>query len=132
MTRDFEYVCAAFLTRLFVGVIFLVAGVSKVIGGYMGFVDTLTSMFAGTWLPQVVVSPVAYALPAVEILLGIVLLIGVWSDKFLLVSGLIFILSAAGSMILGKGEIVAYNAVYLLVTTLALYLHGYDDWRLGQ
>ena len=99
MTRDFEYVCAAFLTRLFVGVIFLVAGVSKVIGGYMGFVDTLTSMFAGTWLPQVVVSPVAYALPAVEILLGIVLLIGVWSDKFLLVSGLIFILcaNAAGS-----------------------------------
>ena len=130
--RDFEYVSAAFLTRFFVGAVLLAASISKFMGGYMNFVDQLTGMFAQSWLPQVAVSPVAYALPIIEIVLGTLLVLGLWSDKLLLLAGLLFVLFSVGSMIGGMMDTLSYNALYLLITSFALYLHGYDDWRLGR
>jgi len=130
--RDFEYVSAAFLTRFFVGAILLVAGVNKFVGGYSEFVDMLTGMFATSWVPQQLVSSIAYGLPVIEITLGLLLVLGLWGDKLLLVAGLLFVLFSIGSMLAGKMDLMAYNAVYTMITAFALYLHGYDDWRLGQ
>ena len=130
--RDFEYVSAAFLTRFFVGALLLTGGVNKFMGGYMNFVDQLTGMFAQSWIPQVAISPIAYALPIIEIVLGILLVLGLWSDKLLLLAGLLFILFTIGNMAGGMMDLMAYNTVYLLVISFALYLHGYDDWRLGR
>ena len=131
-TRDFEYVAAAFLARITIGVLFLVAGIGKFVMGYKVFIDYLTGAFANSWIPQILVSPFAYVLPVVEIALGLLVILGLWSRITLLVSGLIFVLFAGANMAIGDGPTVGLNVLYLLVTTFALYLHGYDDWRFGS
>ncbi len=129
-SKKFEYTAGAFLLRFFIGLVFLVSGVGKFIGGYSNYIDTFTEMFAQSWVPQIFTTPVIYAIPVVEVLLGLLLVIGLWSSRLLLAAGLVFTVFGIGALTIGMSAVLSYNGLYLLVTAFALYLQEYDDWRL--
>ncbi len=120
----------AFL-RWGLGLLFLVGGIGKLFH-LAGFVQGyLLPAFAATFLPAGLVAVYGYALPFVETALGALLLLGLWRQPALLVSGLTFLSLAFGQMLLQKHDVVFQIMVYLAVTGVLLFLGEYDRWTVS-
>ncbi len=130
--QNFDYTAAAFLTRLFLGVMFLAAGIGKFVMGYSNYLAAFTGMFSKSWVPSILTTPVVYIVPVLELLLGILLIAGLWSDKVLIVSGITLIAFGLGALSVGMADTLSFNGLYLLITAFALYLRQYDKWKIGS
>ena len=118
------------LLRWGLGLRLLVSGVSK-IGDLGGFVNGyILPAFAETILPGWMVAPYGYALPPVELLLGVLLILGLFRNLTLLVTGLTFLSLAFGQMLLQQHSTVLDILLYLFLTTVLLYLGEKDRWIL--
>ena len=107
-----EYHWAAFLLRLGLGLLLLIAGVNKFAGGIGPFVGFIEQMFGETWLPAIFWRPFAWAIPFIEVVLGLLLIVGVMRFWVILLSSLFMLALAVGTMIAGENETVARNFVY--------------------
>jgi len=116
------------LGRWVFAIMFLFAGCGKFRMGLGVFADYMAGEFKTTFLPAGLVTPYAYALPFVEVLLGIFLLIGFFRFATLLVSGLLMISLAFGTMQLQKADIVFANTSYVFMIGALLFLGEYDTW----
>lgn len=116
------------LVRWGLGVLFLVGGISKLfhLSGFVG--GYLTPAFAGTFLPSGLVAAYGYALPFVEVLLGVALILGLCRNAALLIAGLTLISLAFGQMLLQKFDVVAQIFFYLFMTGSVFFLGDYDHW----
>ncbi len=130
--QNSDYTAAAFLTRLFLGVMFLAAGIGKFVMGYSNYVAGFTGMFSKSWVPSILTTPVVYIVPVLELVLGILLIAGLWSDRVLIVSGITLIAFGLGALSVGQAETLSFNGLYLLMTAFALYLRQYDKWKIGS
>ena len=118
------------LLRWALGLLMLSSGLSKV-GNLGGFVDGyLRPAFAQTPLPAWMVAGYGYALPPVEALLGLLLLLGLCRRSALLLNGLTLISLAFGQMLLKNHPTVGTIFAYVLMTALALWMAGEDGWSL--
>lgn len=109
----------AILVRLALGSIFLIYGIAKVTN-YAEVTQRIAHGFADTWLPMFVVWPFAWAIPAAELLVGILLLAGYRYRETLFATGLLLALLTAGKAIQGDGETVARNLPYILLVCVGL------------
>lgn len=116
--------------RLFLSLRFLTAGLGKFKGddgyAFSNYYDSVApgmiNRFAeNTNLPGFLVTPFAYSLGYVEIILGTLLLLGVKTKYVLALFALTFVSLAFGQMLLGDGSEVNELAVLLLVNAAALY-----------
>ena len=116
------------LVRWGLGLLFLVGGISKLfhLGGFV--TAYLVPTFANTFLPAGLVVAYGYALPFVEVLLGITLVLGLCRNAALFIAGLTLISLAFGQMLLQKFDVVAQILFYLLMTGSILFLGAYDRW----
>lgn len=112
------------LLRLGLGVLFAVAGLNKFIGGYFAFAEGMTTNFAETWLPAFVVIPFAYVLPFLEVVVGALLVVGLFTRLTLVVTGLLLIVLAFGMMLQGQASVVSANLTYVLMAAVALGMLG--------
>ena len=118
------------LLRWALGLLMLTSGLSK-IGNPGGFVDGyLVPAFAKTPLPAWMVAGYGYALPPVEALLGLLLLLGLCRRGALLLNGVVLLSLAFGQMLLKNHPTVGTIFVYVLMTALALWMDGADRWSL--
>lgn len=116
------------LVRWALGVLFLVAGVSKLCM-LSGFVTGyLVPAFAKTFLPAWMVSGFGYGLPFVETLLGVALLLGLCRTMTLLLAGLTLMTLAVGQMLIQGQGVVANIMLYILMTALVLLHQEHDTW----
>lgn len=122
-------VCAVALGRWSLGMMFLFAGLGKFpnVGQFAGYI---VKQFEKTWLPEWLLLPYGYALPFLEVGLGALLILGLWRNAVLFVTGLLLISLAFGQMLLQKVESV-YNMMYVFMTAGVLFLDRYDRWVLG-
>lgn len=109
----------AILVRLSLGGIFLVYGVGKV-KNYAEVARRLADGFADTWVPMILVYPFAWAIPAAEVIVGILLLAGYQYRLTLFATGLLLVLLTVGKAIQGDGETVGRNLSYLLLVCVGL------------
>ena len=127
---DTAQAAAPALLRWSLGLLMLNSGLSK-LGNLGGFVDGyLLPAFAKTPLPAWMVAGYGYALPPVEALLGLLLLLGLCRRQALLLNGLMLISLAFGQMLLKSHPTVGTISVYVLMTALALWMGGADRWSL--
>ena len=121
--------CAVALGRWTLGLLLLIVGLQKFpnVGGFANFVMT---QFEPTWLPRWLVAPYAYALPFLEVGLGILLLIGVYRNAVLFATGVLFLSLMFGQILL-KSNVVAYNVMYVFMAAGVLYLGAHDRWVVG-
>ena len=119
---------AGFLLRLALGVLFLIAAVNKFAGpGPSGFAVWILDEFEGTYIPRILVIPYAYTLPYIEFLLGLVLILGVFTKTALTVAGLLLVSLAFGKMVQQDHATVANNLNYVLMAAVALWFAGKDN-----
>ncbi len=108
------------LMRLFLGVMFLSAALMKLHTGIPTFVEGLVKGFQHTMLPVALVEGYGYVLPVVELVLGITLLLGMFTEAMLAVSSVTLLSLFFGMWASAKADVACYNAVYLLINLCAI------------
>jgi len=119
---------AGFLLRFALGVLFLFAAVGKFVGpGPTGFTNWTLQEFEGTYLPRFLLIPYAYTLPYLEFLLGVVLILGIFTRISLTVAALLLISLGFGKMVLQDHATVANNLNYVFMAAVALWFAWQDN-----
>ena len=114
--------------------IFLFNGIEKFKGGIGNFAGGMNQHFAGK-LPAALVLPFAYALPFLEVLVGALLVLGLFQFAALVLAALLMLGLTFGTVILGDPPTVAHNLQYAFVIFILLYLaehNGYSVDRLRR
>src|SRR5437867_1222224 len=105
-------VAAVALGRWCIGLIFLFAGIGK-FGDLNGFANNLAQQYQKTWLPQVLVKPFGYLLPFWEVIVGALLLLGLFRNASLFGAGILLLLLVFGQILAGNPAVVFYNTAYV-------------------
>lgn len=118
------------LIRWALGLLFFVSGIGK-IANLAGFVQGyLAPAFQATWLPAGLVSAYGYALPFVEVVIGGMLILGLFPRLALFVTGLTLLSLAFGQMLLKQQGTVGNIFLYILMAAAALNMQAGDVWTL--
>ncbi len=119
------------LIRWALGIMFLVGGLSKLmtLGGFVN--GYLVPAFSKTFLPGGLVAAYGYALPFVETLIGVLLILGLFRPFALLLTGLTLISLAFGQILIQQHATVASIFIYVFMTAAALWMSDHDTWTLG-
>jgi thiosulfate dehydrogenase (quinone) large subunit len=118
------------LMRAAFGMVFLFFGITKFTRGLSTFATGMRQRFAGK-LPMLIVVPFSRSLPFIEVLLGALILVGLFNSISLVFSGLLLILLTFGMVILGDTATVANNLIYVLINFILLYLSDHNLYSVG-
>ena len=138
--QDTSKTIAFLLLRLFLGLLFVVAFVGKLKGetGYslanLNIVSQgiLENFDKNTFLPRILLLPYCYALPWVEIIVGVALLLGIKTQCALTVFGFTMVSLAFGMLLVKQTDVAANNSIYLFLGVFALYLSPYNRFSLTK
>lgn len=130
--RDREIAYA--LLRVTVGVMFFFFGVGKFLQGLDRFASGMVQRFANSPLPSVLVEPFGYTLPFLEVGIGALLILGLFTRIALILSGLLMLALTFGVVMEPSPPTVANNATYALVIFVLLWCadhnrYSADTWR---
>jgi thiosulfate dehydrogenase (quinone) large subunit len=116
------------LLRAVAGTNLLMHGVSRLLAGPANFASHLTTQFAHSALPQPLVQGFGSVLPAVEGLIGLLLLIG-WKTRWALIACLLLMLVLTfGSALVQDWTGAGTQLMYALVFSVLLFLRRYNAW----
>ena len=119
--------------RWALGLLFFYNGLGKIMGGVGGFVNGyLVPQFSKTFLPPILVTSYGYVLPYVELILGILLIVGIFRNAVLFLAGLTLISLTFGQMLLQQHAVVANNFIYIFLTAIILFMGEFDGWAFGR
>jgi thiosulfate dehydrogenase [quinone] large subunit len=108
------------LLRLSLGTSMLVHGLVRIGPQFWTFVEQTTKQFAPTPIPQSLVRISAMLIPPVELLIGVLLILGLWTRFALVLGGLEMCALIAGSSLLTQWEIVAIQLGYAFFFSILL------------
>ncbi|MFN2532334.1 MAG: YceI family protein [Pyrinomonadaceae bacterium] len=119
------------LLRITFGVMFLFFGIGKFMGGLGNFAGGMNQHFSGK-LPSALVLPFSYALPFVEVTVGTLILLGLFTTFALFVSGLLFVVLTFGTVMLGDAPTIAHNVQYALINFVLLWFVEFNAFSLDR
>lgn len=108
---------------------FFFYGLNKLLGGVGTFVTGLEERFTDS-LPMWLVTPFASALPFIELLLGVLLIVGLFSRWALAGAGLLMIGLTFGAVMEPDPPTVANNVLFAVVIFGLLMLIQHDRYSL--
>jgi thiosulfate dehydrogenase [quinone] large subunit len=119
------------LLRITFGVVFLFNGIGKLMGGVGNFVGGMNQRFAGK-LPAFLVMPFSYTLPFAELILGALIVFGLFTRLGLVLTGLLLAALTFGTVMLADFGTVAHNTQYALVNFVLLWLVDLNRYSLDS
>ena len=128
--KDHKATAYALLRATF-GVLFLFYGIGKFMRGLGNFAGSMQQRFAGK-LPMALVMPFGYSLPFIEVLVGILLVLGLFNSITLVLSGFLLMALTFGMVILGDTPTVANNLLYVLINFVLLYLAEQNNYSVDR
>jgi thiosulfate dehydrogenase [quinone] large subunit len=121
------------LVRTVMGVLFLLNGLLKISGGLENFRLTLRESMADTLLPMALVSAFGTVLPFVELGLGVLLLLGLFTAEVLLATGALMVVLTFGTVLQAQdASVVANNVFYTVVVAILLWLESANAYALDR
>jgi len=118
------------LLRAVTGINLLMHGASRLIAGKAVFAEHLADQFAHSPLPQWSVHGFGMVLPAVEGLLGLLLMIG-WKTRTALIgASLLMMVLTFGSSLVQDWSAAGTQLMYALIFSVLLFLRRYNGWSL--
>jgi len=115
---------AYFLARITLGINFFIHGLVR-IPKLSQFAEGVLGGFEGSILPAMLVEPIAYAIPFIELILGAMILLGVFSRKALTASAILMIILITGSAFKEDWGAVGTQMLYALyIFFLIFYLEN--------
>jgi thiosulfate dehydrogenase (quinone) large subunit len=127
-----DYVLAFFTLRLALGVNELMHGVTRIFMGMglTGFLAFTQNQFKDAPLPVWQVRAFATVVPICELLIGVLLLLGLWTRWALALAALLMVGIIFGTAMRGDWQIVFLQMFYSLLYALMLMWRRYDEWSL--
>jgi thiosulfate dehydrogenase [quinone] large subunit len=122
----------AFTTlRLAMGINELIHGVNRLfIGSLSAFVNATQTQFENTPLPVWQVRSFATVVPIAELLIGVLLILGLWTRWALVVAAVLMLGIIFGTALRNDWQIVFLQMFYSLSYSLLLMWRRYDAWSL--
>ena len=96
------------------------------------FAIGLTQGFEGTMLPLALVAVVAYAIPFIEVVLGIFILLGIYSKKVLAAAAIFIMLLITGCAFKEDWSAIGTQMLYALFIFFLLKNLEYEVWTLKK
>lgn len=94
------------------------------------FVTKMTQGFEATILPVNLVLPFAYTLPALELAIGVLLIVGLFSRLALILGGLVMIALIFGSALIERWTSIQLQLLYVVFFVLLLNFIKQDNYSL--
>lgn len=113
------------LARLPIGFSFLGHGVVR-LPKLTTFAEGMTKSFSETFLPELLVMPFAYAIPIVELILGITILIGFRMKESAIAGVLLMCLLIMGCAVQENWSAIAIQLFYGLYLSILYYFANYN------
>lgn len=120
------------LLRISMGFVIFFWGLRKFIGGYSQFVSGMENQFANSWLPGFSVQLFAYILPFAEVILGALLILGLFTLYAAALEAIFVMALSTGMQISGDSATVANNLVYTLILCSLVFLVEYNSVSLDS
>ncbi|WP_111707615.1 MauE/DoxX family redox-associated membrane protein [Lutibacter citreus] len=108
------------LLRISFGINFFFHGIVR-LPNLEGFVMGMQNTFQNTFLPTILVTPMAYAIPIAELIIGLLLLINKFTRETLIATFILMNILVTGSCIAQKWDVVGLQATYIGFLFLLLY-----------
>ncbi|MDT8389347.1 MAG: hypothetical protein RRC34_02440 [Lentisphaeria bacterium] len=106
------------------------SGLRKVTGGVGVSVERMRQLFADTGTPAWLVTGQAWIVPYLEVAIAIWLLTG-YKLRGAFITSALLILNFCGAMkILGNGDVVANNSLFVLLCCVGLFFCHRDRWSI--
>jgi|SRR3954471_20711391 thiosulfate dehydrogenase [quinone] large subunit len=118
------------LLRAVTGFNLLMHGASRLLAGKAAFAGHLTDQFAHSPLPGWAVHGFGMVLPAVEGLLGLLLLIGWKTRPALIVASVLMMVLTFGAALVQDWSAAGTQLIYALVFFVLLFLRRHNDWSI--
>jgi thiosulfate dehydrogenase [quinone] large subunit len=118
------------LLRVAAGTNLLMHGVSRLLAGPDGFAAHLTMQFAHSPLPESMVRGFGTVLPAIEGLIGLLLVIGLKTRWALIAASLLMLVLTFGSSLVQNWAAAETQLMYALIFSVLLFLRRYNSWSL--
>lgn len=116
------------LLRIVAGLNLLMHGVGRMLAGPSTFASKLVGQFAHAPLPGWSVWSFGMVLPAIEALLGLLLLIGLRTRAALVGASLLMMVLTFGSGLVQDWPVAGLQLTYALVFSVLLFLLRYNGW----
>jgi thiosulfate dehydrogenase [quinone] large subunit len=120
------------LLRLTLGVNFFGHGFVRIVGGVDAFASGMAKGFEKTILPLWLVQPFGYVLPFVELVLGVLLIVGLFSRATLVAGALLLTVLTFGSSMQSNWDAVGTQLLYAVVFSMLLFLRRYNSISLDS
>ena len=111
---------AVLLLRLITGLNFAGHGLVRIFGGYTDFARSTVDQFADTILPAALVWPLGYAIPIVELVLGLLLIAGFRIRLTVTAAFALMAVLVSGMVLLEEWAVVSIQMIYILTLFVIL------------
>lgn len=112
---------AVLLLRFVTGINFLMHGAVRVFGDYSGFANGMAENFNETFLPSFSVRLLGYAIPSVELIVGLILITGFQLRLGLVLGFLLMAVLVFRMSLLQEWGVVGSQMIYVLCLFFILY-----------
>jgi thiosulfate dehydrogenase [quinone] large subunit len=121
------------ILRLTFGINLCFRGVVRItVNGLDNFAGGLTGMFEPTWFPAIAVSAFGHVTPIVEVLMGLALIVGLFTRPALIVGGLMMTALTFGTMFLENFDLAWLQLTYALVFFILLASRSWNTISLDS
>lgn len=125
-SKDLEI--AYLLLRLTMGFNFLAHGIVRIPKLY-SFSNWMTELFSESTVPLIIVKPFSLMLPFVELIIGILLILGLKTSKALHAGALVIVILVTGSCLIEKWDMAGGQmlyAVFFFLLSFAINLNKFS------
>lgn len=123
---------AYFFLRITMGTNLVIHAWVKLGKAYLPFIEKTRDDFGTSGLPDVIVSPLAHAIPWAELLIGITLLFGVYTRLSIIAAHVLMIVLISGQCFLMQWNTVGIQLIYSALFTWLLYKGKQNELSLDQ
>ena len=125
-------VVSYFIIRVALGLNIFLHGAVRFRQGRHAFAEALCREFSDTSLPQPWVRQIGMMLPVVEWLLGILLLLGLFTNLAIVAGSLVMLLLLAGKSIRQDWQTVGFQMIYIAYYAVLGFLQPYNSLALDS
>lgn len=129
--RRKDIVLAYVLLRILFGIGFFNIGLGK-IGGIGGFANAMAEQFKDTFLPAPLVQATAAIVPPLELAIGILLILGLFTRGALVAGFILMMILQAGVTLLKDWNTASNQLIYCIIFFLLLAGAGFNAFSLDQ